>query len=89
MTEPDDAVASAPTGPLVRRLAGGYLLPYRARLGTAIACMIVAAAAQPALAWLMEPVVGGIFVDRDETMLVLVPLAVIAVMTVGGLANFG
>ena len=89
MTEPDDAVASAPTGPLVRRLAGGYLLPYRARLGTAIACMIVAAAAQPALAWLMEPVVGGIFVDRDETMLVLVPLAVMAVMTVGGLANFG
>ncbi len=89
MSPSDDAVERAPTGPLVRRLAGGYLLPYRARLAAAIACMIVAAAAQPALAWLMEPVVGGIFVDRDETMLIIVPLAVMGVMTFGGLANFG
>jgi ATP-binding cassette, subfamily B, bacterial MsbA len=89
MSTADDAVERAPTGPLIRRLAGGYLLPYRARLAAAIACMIVAAAAQPALAWLMEPVVGGIFVDRDETMLIIVPLAVMGVMTFGGLANFG
>ena len=89
MSPTGDAVERAPTGPLIRRLAGGYLLPYRARLAAAIACMIVAAAAQPALAWLMEPVVGGIFVDRDETMLIIVPLAVMGVMTFGGLANFG
>lgn len=73
----------------MRRLVGGYLKPYRYRLGAAVLCMIVAATAQPALAWLMEPVVSDIFLARDETMLVPIALAVVAVMVGGGLANFG
>lgn len=85
-TTPDPRAA---TGALVRRLVGGYLKPYRYRLGAAILCMIVAATAQPALAWLMEPVVSDIFLARDETMLVPIALAVVAVMVGGGLANFG
>jgi subfamily B ATP-binding cassette protein MsbA len=88
-TEPTLATADAPTLRLVGRLVRGYLVPYRRRLGLAVACMVVAAASQPALAWLMEPVVGEIFVKRDQTTLVLVPLAVIAVMAAGGIANFG
>ncbi len=51
--------------------------------------MVVAATAQPALAWLMEPVVSDIFLAKDETMLVPIALAVVAVMVGGGLANFG
>jgi len=79
----------APTGVLVRRLVGGYLKPYRYRLAAAIVCMIVAATAQPALAWLMEPIVSDIFLARDESMLVPIALAVVAVMVGGGFANFG
>ena len=82
-------MADAPTVRLIGRLLRGYLAPYRARLAVAVLCMVVAAASQPALAWLMEPVVGEIFVNRDRTMLVLVPLAVLAVMAAGGLANYG
>ena len=84
-----DAMARAPTGVLIRRLAGGYLKPYRARLAAAIACMVVAAAAQPGLAWLMEPLVTEIFIARDRSMLMPVALAVVGVMVGGGLANFG
>ena len=83
------AHARAPTSVLVRRLVGGYLKPYRYRLGAAIICMILAATAQPALAWLMEPIVSDIFLARDETMLVPIALAVVAVMVGGGFANFG
>ena len=71
------------------RLARGYILPYRRRVAAAAACMVVAACAQPALAWLMESVVGDIFIARDRTALAVVPLAVLAVMVAGGLANFG
>jgi subfamily B ATP-binding cassette protein MsbA len=80
---------SASSTALIRRLAGTYLKPYTARLGLAIACMIVAAMSQPALAWLMEPVVSDVFVARDRSMLVPVALAVASVMIFGGLANFG
>ncbi len=83
------AAPRRPTAALVRRLASGYLAPYRGTLAGAGACMIVAACAQPALAWLMESVVGDIFVARDRTALAVVPLAVFGVMVLGGAANFG
>ena len=50
--------------------------------------MVLAAASQPLLAWLMEPVVRDVFMNRDQTMLVLVPLAIMSIMVVGGAANF-
>ena len=77
------------TGALVMRLVRGYLLPYRVMLGAAMLCMVVAAASQPLLAWLMEPVVRDVFMNHDQTMLVLVPLAIMCIMLIGGAANFG
>ena len=71
------------------RLVRDYLRPYRVKLLGATLCMVLAAASQPLLAWLMEPVVRDIFMDRDQTMLVLVPLAILGIMIIGGAANFG
>ena len=88
MTAPA-APAGGPTAAIVRRLAVEYLAPYRARLAAAVLCMLVAACAQPTLAWLMESVVGDIFVARDRDALRIVPLAVLATMALGGAANFG
>jgi len=79
----------ASTGALAGRVARGYLRPYVGRLALAGLCMALAAVSQPALAWLMEPVIEEIFIARDATMLVIVPLAVMSVMVVGGFANFG
>ena len=76
------------TGELVLRLVRGYLLPYKIKLMTAMVCMVIAAASQPLLAWLMEPVVRDIFINKDETMLLLVPLAIMLIMVIGGGANF-
>ena len=67
------------TGELVLRLVRGYLLPYKIKLIGAMVCMVIAAASQPLLAWLMEPVVRDIFINKDETMLLLVPLAIMPV----------
>ncbi|UTW53758.1 ABC transporter ATP-binding protein [bacterium SCSIO 12827] len=55
----------------------------------ALACMALMAAATAASAWLMEPVVNDIFVNRDESMLMPVGLAVFAVFIIKGLANYG
>ncbi len=76
----------ASTGALAGRVARGYLRPYVGRLALAGLCMALAAVSQPALAWLMEPVIEEIFIARDATMLVIVPLAVMSVMVVGGFA---
>ncbi|MBI3452919.1 MAG: ABC transporter ATP-binding protein [Rhodospirillales bacterium] len=51
--------------------------------------MSIAAAATAANAWLMEPVLDRVFVRQDRTMLVLVPLAVIAAAMAKGGATYG
>ena len=77
------------TSALVKRLVRGYIGRYRLVLTGALICMVIAAASQPLLAWLMEPVVRDIFINRDQTMLLLVPIAIMVVMVIGGAANFG
>ena len=42
-----------------------------------------------AIAWLVKPVMDGIFISRDVTMLKLVPLAILGVSVIKGAAGYG
>lgn len=75
----------APAG----RLLSDHVRPQLAWLGLAVACMVVYAATTTAQAWLMEPMLDRIFLQRDRTMLMLVPLAVILLALVKGAVDFG
>jgi len=88
------SVIASPTLREWRRTPAGRLLadhvrPQLAWLGLAVACMVVYAATTTAQAWLMEPMLDRIFVERDRTMLVVVPLAVILLALVKGAVDFG
>ena len=72
---------------LVERLVKGYVRPYSGRLFFAILCMILAAAATAANAWIMQPILDDVFLNRDSTMLILVPIAVLIIAFVKGLAS--
>ena len=50
--------------------------------------MILVAAATAANAWLMEPVLDEVFLNRNETMLLMVPLAVLAIALIKGVAGY-
>jgi subfamily B ATP-binding cassette protein MsbA len=76
--------ASAPIAPgathtLVARLFREHLRHHMGRLSVAMLCMAVAAAATAANAWLMEPVLDEVFVNRNEAMLFAVTFAVLAI----------
>ena len=51
--------------------------------------MILAAGATAALAYLMEPVLDEIFLEKDRTLLIVVPVAVIAITVIRGVATYG
>ena len=51
--------------------------------------MVLAAGATAALAYLMEPVLDEIFLEKDRTLLVVVPAAVIAITVIRGVATYG
>ena len=50
--------------------------------------MAIAAGATAASAWLMKPILDDVFLARDETVLTLVPLAVLAVFAIKGAATY-
>jgi subfamily B ATP-binding cassette protein MsbA len=74
---------------LIRRLLKEHILFYRNRLAMAVFCMVVVAAATATNAWLMQPALDQIFIEKNRLMLMLIPFAVFLVACVGALANYG
>ena len=73
---------------LVARLYRGHIRRHLAKLSFAAFCMVLVAAATAANAWLMEPVLDEIFLERNADMLVLVPLAVLGIALIKGVAGY-
>ena len=79
-------MTSTPTrsglAPAVKRLARDYLPPHARGLALAAVCMIVAAGGTAALAWLLDPAIKLIFLDKRADWVVALPLIVAAVALV-------
>src|SRR5271155_2113462 len=73
---------------ILRRLARDYLGQRKVALSFAIICMVVVAATNGAMAWLLGPVVKQIFLQKNPEMVVVLPLVVVGVVTVRALATF-
>jgi ATP-binding cassette, subfamily B, bacterial MsbA len=82
------SLASESTLVLARRLIRDHVRPHWPRIALAVLAMALAAAATAANAWLMEPVLDKVFVQRDRTMLFMVPLAVVGAALIKGIATF-
>ncbi len=67
----------------------GYLKPYRVRLAAAFVCAALVAGLSGAYAWLVRPVLDGIFINKDETLLIVLPLAILAVAVLKGVFSYG
>jgi len=65
-----------------------HVWPYRGVLLAGIAGMIVGGLADAALVKLIRPLTDQLFVSHDRSLMVLLPLAIVAVFFVSGLASF-
>jgi subfamily B ATP-binding cassette protein MsbA len=66
-----------------------HVWPYRGAVAAGIVAMIVGGLADAAIVKLINPLVEQLFVRHDPTLAVLLPLGVVAVFLVSGLASFG
>jgi subfamily B ATP-binding cassette protein MsbA len=66
-----------------------YILDNKGRLALATLCSSAVAAMTSLSAWLVKPVVEGIFQSKDPQMLVQIPLVVVGVFLVKGIAAYG
>jgi len=66
-----------------------YVRPYRGRFIAAIVCSGMVAALSGVYAWLVKPVLDGIFIEKNESLLVILPLALLAVSIVKAFFSYG
>ena len=66
----------------------GYVRPYWRTFAASILGMVIVAATEPMLPALMKPLLDGSFVERDEAMIRMVPIALVGVFLIRGLASF-
>src|SRR5262247_727049 len=66
-----------------------YLRAHARTVAAGALCALVSGALAGAIAWLVKPVMDGIFIRRDVGMLTLIPLAILAVSIVKGAAAYG
>jgi len=66
-----------------------YLRPYWMRLIAAAVCSGLLAALTGAYAWLVRPALDEIFINRNPTWLILLPVALMAVSVLKGFASYG
>jgi len=71
------------------RLLRDYVRDQKRQIAFATACMIITAAATASNAWLMQPVLDRVFLEKNSAMLLIVPLVVIVLAIANGLANYG
>ena len=84
---PEDAAGSRSSWAIYRRLLA-YTRPYRLGFAVALVAMVVAAATEPLFPALMKPLLDEGFVPGSGFPLWLVPVALIAIFVVRGIATF-
>ncbi len=65
-----------------------HVSPYRAALLGGIAAMVVGGLADASLVKVIKPLIDELFVHRNQGLVILLPLAIVAVFVVSGTASF-
>lgn len=79
----------ATTQSLVARLVREYVRPHRGRLGLAVLCMAIVAGTTAANAYLMKPVFDDVFILKDKSMLLIIPITILLIAVIKGAATYG
>ena len=66
-----------------------YVRPYRRIFALAIAATVLLALTEPAIPMLLKPLLDGSFVEKDPQMIVLMPIALVLLFAVRGVATIG
>ena len=82
-------IQKSKTLPLVKRLFNDYVRSYKFYIAMAVICMVFAAATTAANAWIMQPVLDDVFLDKNKDMLMILPIAVLIIAIVKGFSEFG
>ena len=73
---------------IIKRLLKDHVSPYKGRIFVAIFFMVIVALCSAAIVWLVKPAIDMVFMTHDRQMLILIPLAILIVHSIKGIAEY-
>ena len=70
------------------RLYNNYIKNYLSKIFIALILSILVAGSTSSIAWLLDPAIKKIFIDKDKELLLLIPLVIIAAFTIKGFSLY-
>jgi ATP-binding cassette, subfamily B, bacterial MsbA len=72
----------------LKRVAREYIVPEKKNLIISIVLMMVIAGTTSVHAWLVKPALDSVFVKQDASMLLIIPIAILAITVIKGFATY-
>ena len=73
---------------LIKRIFKRYIKKHLSTLILALFCMILVSASTAINAWMMQPVLDDIFINKNEKLMLIIPGAVLLIALVKGVASY-
>ena len=73
---------------ILLRIFENYVKKHSRKLIISIICMIIVSATTALNAWMMQPVLDDIFIDKNESLILIIPLAILLIAVVKGISSY-
>ena len=73
---------------LLKRLFSNYVKKHQFKLTISIFCMVIVAASTAINAWMMQPVLDEIFINKNQKLIILIHIAILIVAIIKGVASY-
>ena len=73
---------------ILKRLFNSYVKKYFFKIFIALFLSLIVAGSTASIAWLLDPAVKKIFIEQDQTMILLIPVAIVIAFTSKGLSLY-
>ena len=73
---------------ILSRIFENYVKKHSRKLIISIISMIIVSATTALNAWMMQPVLDDIFIDKNESLILIIPLAILFIAVVKGISSY-
>ena len=76
------------TKQILKRLFNSYIKKHYIKIFISMVCMVIVAAATATNAWLMQPVLDDIFINKNKDYIIIIPVVILLIAFVKGIASY-
>jgi len=73
---------------IIKRLYGDYTKKFLPKILLSVFFSLIVAGSTASIAWLLDPAIKKIFIDKDQTLIYAIPLAIILAFTLKGVSLY-